>query len=147
MTSGLEGFVAAELWPIILYYGINWPTPPCTTRNQFILFLFKYALSIMEFLGSASAMSQKIRWKSAFSRACMCTDAQQSSSEMSGNCGSLPSLYHLRSRSFHVPFYVWYFLQEHRGMFLSTVVTHKCIINNWCHPLMNKSSREKTINF
>lgn len=31
-------------------------------------------------------------------------------------------------RSFHVPLYISYFLLEHRGMFLSTVVTH--FINN-----------------
>lgn len=36
----------------------------------------------------------------------------------------------------------FYFLLEHGGMFLSTVVTH--FINNWlCQPLMNKSSRGK----
>lgn len=55
--------------------------------------------------------------------------------------------HHSRTRSFHVPFYVSYFLQEHRGMFLSTVVTHKRFINKWCQPLMNKSSREKKNQF
>lgn len=106
-------------------------------------FLFRH-FSIMVFMGSASAKSQKTIQESPFNRACTWTHAQQKSAETSRNCGSLASIYRstVWEQSFHVPLYISYFLLEHSGMFLSTVVTH--FINNWlCQPLMNKSSRGK----
>lgn len=123
--NGRPGVVAAELWPIILYFGIHlltppsWPPPPpkkniysyCSYSNTF--------WASWKFLGSASVVTQTMRQESAFSRKCMWTHAQRSSSKMSGNCGSLPQLLPLLLL---VPFYAWYFLQERR-VFLSTVVT------------------------
>lgn len=141
-------WVVASLRPVTSYFGIHLLNPPLQLNpppNPTILFLLRCFLCITEFRGSASVKSQKISqefYLAEFTCEHMHNRAAQKWAESATHTPAFTSLPFEISQLFHVPFYISYFFQEHRGMFLSTVVTH--FINNWlCQPLMNKSSRGK----
>lgn len=112
-------------WWVMTSHFVFWHSFTGSTWNRFTLFLFKYVLSIMEVLGSASVMSQKMRRRSTFSRACLWTHAQQSSSEISGNCGLLPSVY--RGTIWEVVHFMFHF------KFGTSSKNIECFCQQWWH--------------
>lgn len=142
-------WVVASLRSATSYFGIHLLNPPLQSNPPLnpvhtvpIQMLF---LNITEFMGSASVKRQKMSqefYLAEFTREHMPNRAAQKWAESTAHTLAFTSPPFEISQLFHVPFYISYFFQEHRGMFLSTAVTH--FINNWlCQPLMNKSSRGK----
>lgn len=82
---------------------------------------------IMEMMGLASVTSQKMKHRSPLCRSCTWTHVEQSSSGMSGNCGSLAGVCHSTSRELPSP------LMFHFTFRTSSKNTEECFWKQWWH--------------